>query len=98
MKITSKIFYSVILAKLFAIGLVIFAASSQSKVNTQINLSDDLAAAITPTLKLASAKQNQALVIARERMGAKETLSIDLNQARTLQENVQFNKKIRKIA
>ena len=57
MKTTNKIFYSVVLTKLLAIGLVIFAATAQSKRNTQINLDDDLVATTTTTIELASVKQ-----------------------------------------
>jgi hypothetical protein len=98
MKTANKIFYSVMLTKLLAIGLVIFAATSQSKLNTQINLDGGLAADTTPTLKLASVKQIQTVVISAKRLRPDEKLAIDLNHARTMQANVQFNKKIRKIA
>ena len=98
MKTANKIFYSIILAKLLAIGLVIFAATTQGKLNTQINRDYNLATATTPFIKLASIKQIQTVVISTKRMSREEKLATDLNQARTMQANAQFNNRIRKFA
>ena len=96
MKTANKIFYSVVLAKLLAIGLFVFAVTSLSKLNTKTNLDNNIAqeAMIDP----AKAKPIQTMVMSAKRLSLEEKLAMDLNQARTLQANVQFNKKIRKIA
>lgn len=98
MKTANKIFYSVVLAKLLAIGLVVFAATSQSKLNTQINLDDNVAQTSATVIKDVSAKQMQTVLISTTRLNSEEKLAMDLNQGHTLQANVQLNKKIRKIA
>ena len=98
MKTANKIFYSVVLAKLLAIGLVVFAATSQSKLNTQMNLDDNVAQTSATVIKDVSAKQMQTVLISTTRLNSEEKLAMDLNQGHTLQANVQLNKKIRKIA
>ncbi|MES2049201.1 MAG: hypothetical protein V4447_12440 [Pseudomonadota bacterium] len=95
MKTSNKIFYSVVLAKLLAIGLVVVAATSQTKLNTQINLDSQFA---KTTIEGANVKPIQTVLISTKRLSLEEKLAMDLSQARTLQANVQFNKKIRKIA
>ncbi len=95
MKTANKIFYSVVLAKLLAIGLVVFAATSQSKMNIQVNPDNEFT---KTTIEQTSVKPIQTVLISTTRLSLEEKLNMDLNQARTLQANVQFNKKIRKIA
>jgi hypothetical protein len=70
--------------------------TSLSKLNTKTNLDNNIAqgAMIDP----AKAKPIQTVVMSAKRLSLEEKLAMDLNQASTLQENVQFNKKIRKIA
>jgi hypothetical protein len=89
MKTANKIFYSVVLAKLLAIGLVAFAASSQSKLDIQATL---------PTVATTNAQKIQTVLISTKRLTLEEKLAIDMVQARALQANNQTNKKIRKIA
>lgn len=96
MKTANKIFYSVVLAKLFAIGLVVFAATSQTKLNTQINSAHELAK--TAAIEQTSATPIQIVLISTKHLGVKEKLAMDLKPVRTLQANTQFNKKMRKIA
>ena len=99
MKTANKIFYSVILAKLIAIGLVVFAATSQSKLDTQTNLDRNIAQTTsTTTIERASEKNIQTVSISTKRLTLEEKLAFDMIQARTMQVNVQTNKKIRKIA
>jgi hypothetical protein len=95
MKTANKIFYSVVLAKLLAIGLVVVAATSQSKLNTQASPNDDLA---QTTVERANMAQIQTVTISTKRLSVEEKLALDLEQARTLQANTQYNKKIRKLA
>lgn len=99
MKTANKIFYSVVSAKLFAIGLVVLAATSQSKLNNQINIDDALTAttATATTIELASVEQKQTEVIYTKRLNLKEKVAMDLDQAHAPQANVQLNKKICKI-
>jgi hypothetical protein len=95
----NKIFYSIVAAKLLAIGLVFIAAISQSKLNTQ---------AINATTQQLNAKQSvtnntpysshqiQTVVISTHRLTMEEKLAMDMDHARTMQANAQFNKAIRK--
>ena len=98
MKTANKIFYSVILAKLLAIGLVVFAATSQSKLDTQTILDRDIAQTTSTTIEGASEKNIQTVSISTKRLTLEEKLAFDMKRARTMQANVQTNKKIRKIA
>lgn len=98
MKTANKIFYSVILAKLIAIGLVVFAATSQSKLDTQTNRDRDIAQTTSTTIERASEKNIQTVSISTKRLTLEEKLAFDMIQARTMQVDVQTNKKIRKIA
>ena len=98
MKTANKIFYSVILAKLIAICLVVFAATSQSKLDTQTNLDRNIAQTTSTTMEPASEKNIQTVSISTKRLTLEEKLAFDMIQARTMQVNVQTNKKIRKIA
>ena len=84
--------------KLLAIGLVIFAAMAQSKLDTQINTSDSLATTTVPTIALANAKQIQTVLMSTQRLNPDEKLAMYLTQAHNQQANVQLNKKLRKIA
>ena len=98
MKTADKIFHSFIFAKLLAIGLVVFAVTSQSKLKTQINLNESFAITTASTLQFASVAQIQTGAIPTKPLRKDEKISVDLNQPDTLRANVQFNKKIRKIA
>jgi hypothetical protein len=98
MKTTNKIFYSVVLAKLLAIGLVVFAATSQSKLDTQTNINSDIAQTTSTTIEPTSEKKIQTVMISTKRLTLEEKLAVDAVQARSLQANVQSNKRIRKIA
>ena len=98
MKTANKIFYSVILAKLLAIGLVVFAATSQSKLDTQTNLDRDIAQTTSTTIERTNEKNIQTVSISTKRLTLEEKLAFDIIQTRTMQVNVQTNKKIRKIA
>lgn len=98
MKTTNKIFYSVILAKLLAIGLVFFAATSQSKTNAQRNLEDHVATTTAANLKLAGGKQIQTVINSSKRPHLEDKFTMNFNQTRTFQEHLQFTKKIHKIA
>lgn len=98
MKTANKIFYSVVFAKLLAIGLVVFAATSQSKLNDQVNSDNNLTQTTATTIDHASAMQIQTVLISTNRLTLEEKLAMDLERTRTLHANVQYNKKIRKIA
>lgn len=95
MKTANKIFYSIVLAKLLAIGLVVFAAVAQSKLNIQMSPNN---AVSQTTIELVKSEQIQTVMISAKRLSAEEKLALDLEQARTLQANAQYNKKIRKLA
>lgn len=101
MKPANKIFYSVISAKLLAIGLVIVAAAAQSTLNTQAAPSTDHHLGneqIVPCTTEHTYQQIQTIVIAAKRLTTKEKLAMDMEHARTMQANAQFNKAIRKTA
>lgn len=74
MKTANKIFYSVVFAKLLAIGLVVFASTSQSKLNTQINLDDNVAQTTATVIENVSAKQMQTVLISTARLSLEEKL------------------------
>ena len=93
MKPANKIFYSIILVKLIAIGLVIVAAASFGKLNTQLNQDQDIAQTMP-----VSKQQIQTIVISTKRLSLEEKLMMDMEHARTMQANAQFNKMIRKTA
>jgi hypothetical protein len=98
MKTANKIFYSVVFAKLLAIGLVVFAATSQSKFNTQMSSNNDISQTTSTTIERANTAQIQTVIISTKRPSVEEKLSMDLAQTRPLQANAPYNKKIRKIA
>lgn len=100
----NKVFYAVISAKLLAIGLVIFAAAAQSvpdaslarvnyhRVNYQYS---------TPLIANAvqhSDPRMQTVVISTKRLTAQQKLIMDMERARTMQANAEFNKAMKKMA
>ena len=101
MNSTNKVFYSVILTKLLAIGLVAFAATSQAKINPTHHV-DSYACLVKQSLALNQAHDAnpsmQTVVISAKRLAREAELATDTKQSDILLENAKFNRMLRKTA